>query len=310
MKTKSSLTFWNRFIEVWKPTFISKLTQEKNEKKSWGFWFVSNAILALVAVGVGYIFLTNWLVDFPANAISQLDEVTVQLPDNSETTLDTFLTTGEIEVISGNLFTKNIPDPSIMILNESANKLEFYDTRKDLPAAELVLLIDSAQTKFDPTVVEFFDKGIFLFSEKAVIKQTNGPQVKIQEYKYFDIGFSGAINKESVTTFITEAKESAPPVLAVTGFVLLYLYLAVFRLVSALLWALVLWLIGNMVGIKEWNFEKSFMTVLHFKFISLIMFALLLAGGILFDGAITLVFGLLLAMNFWQITSAEKPLKD
>lgn len=301
MKKFAPLSFWNRFTAIWQQDFLVRLMSEKTEGKTWGFWFLSNFIFTVIAVASGYIWLQSFLVDFPHNIQDTIDPIVVQLSDGSKTELFSLLENAEIEILSGDLFTKNIPDPSIIILNEATDTLEFYDSAQDLPASPFVVLIDSAEKKFDPTIVESFPAGFFLFSQKAVTKKTEGPKVELQEFYYADMGVQGVLNKATFLEFVAMAKEKVPPVLAIIGFVCLFLFLSVARLLSALWWSLIFWMIGSIGRVRNWSFEWSFLSVLHFKSITLPFYVLLLVAGVDFFGSVTLLFGVLFGMNFWYL---------
>ncbi len=312
MKTKP-LGFWRRFLAVFTPTFLSKLAQDKSANKSWGFWFLSTFFLLAFPVIIVCVLGMVFLSDFPSNAINLIpttEETSFELPDGNQYDLKTILQNFEITIDENfELQTKNIPDPLIAVFNEESEEVVFVNTidEIDQTTTDAVILIDTKNRLVTLEDLEKFPNAFFLLHDKFIIKSAEEAKTEIITFKDM---FEGENAIESPLPFtlnlnvIAQQKDLITKIFFVmllffTGFA--YVVLAGFRLVSALFWALVFWAIGAIAQIKDWDFEKSFMAMLHFSFVTMLLFPLgAILGLSLFWNAF-IILALLFGANFYEM---------
>jgi len=306
------LGFWRRFLAVFTPTFLSKLGQDKSADKSWGFWFLSTFFLLAFPVIIVCIFGMMFLSDFPSNAINLIptEETSFELPDGNQYNLKTILQDFELTIDENyELQTKNIPDPLIFSVEEESEELIFVNAIDEIDetTAEAVVVIDTKGELVTLEDIDLFPNVFFLLHDKFIMKNAEEGKTEIVTFKDM---FEKEDAIESPLPFtlnldvITQQKGAISKIfffflLFFTG--LAYVVLAGFRLISALFWALVFWAIGAIAQIKDWNFEKSFMAMLHFSFVTMLLFPLgAMLGLSLFWNAF-IILALLFGANFYEM---------
>ena len=306
------LGFWRRFLAVFTPTFISRLMQDKSADKSWGFWFLSTLILLAIPSVIFSVFAMILLANFPSSTVDFIpaEETSFELPTGEQYDFNTILKEFELTLDENyELQTKNIPDPLIMIINEEDEDTIFVNTIDEIDpsVAEAVFVIDTKNRLVTLDDSENFSDVLFLLHNKFIMKSSDEGKTEIVTYKDLFEG-NDVINSPLPFTFNLASLSEASGVITQVFFMVFlfllgfaYVFLAGFRLVSALFWALVFWALGAIVGIKKWDFEKSFMAMLHFSFVTLLLFPLGIILGLSFFWSAFVILVLLFGANFYEI---------
>ena len=317
MKIKP-LGFWYRFLAVFTPTFLKRLNQEKSNGKSWGFWFLSTFFLLLIPTIIAGIGGNVLLSGFPNNALNIIpSDITFELPRGEKYNLKTIINNFEITIDENfELKTKNIPDPMIVVITEGQNEEDpeiftFVDSFDAIDAKtdEMVFVLDTKEHFATLADTQNFKNAIFLLHDKFIIKTVENGKTEVmafdeilseslKEDAEFSLPFT--LNVDSFSE-LKEVLSGVFFVILLVVFSLAYLFLAGFRLVSTLFWTLIFWAIGAIFKIKEWSFEKSFMAMLHFSFVTLLLLPLGLILGLSMFWSTSIILVLLFGMNFYKI---------
>ena len=82
-------------------------------------------------------------------------------------------------------------------------------------------------------------------------------------------------------------------------FFVLGIFLSIWRLITAIWWAFLFWVVGLIAGIKNFNFGTSYLAVLNLYIIPLIIETVLLLSSITISFSTTIILGILFGINFW-----------
>lgn len=304
-KTSTELGFWERFYQIFSPKFLSKLMANRDMSgKSWGFWFLSNTILAIIPVIIGFFAINYWAPKLPALMESEMTEKTFQIPgEETETNVLEFVKNIELKIEGEDLTVTGVPDPlalgliegqeqALVITPENIEAIDFMfvlDTKNELNITEEILRQKRGGIIVNQKTAKIWDseKGELtdmIFSE--ITTELDAPI--IIDWEIFKNGF------------IEFLPDAAKIFLIIFG-IALWFFFAIARLLNVLFWTLAWWGIGAIFKIKNLTFEKTFETLLHFGFITLILAPVgLFAFGSVFFWNL-LVLGCLFGMNFFQI---------
>lgn len=295
------LNFWKRFTAIWQPDFIERLKVEKSPGKSWGFWFLSNLFIAIIiTAGLGMIG-HNYITGFPENVMEKIEGTTVMTEDGREIGVAEMIRNFEVEIVGGDLVTRNLPDPAIIGFGEDIENPQIQTTAEGLQWAEFVILLDSRGKKFDEKIADTFPSGFFVFGDQIIVKDGT----EYNKLPFSDIDTHVVLNYQVIKDGAEAIKGSVAFIALIILFFGLYFTLVITRLISALWWGLVFWGVGAIAKIDNWNFEDSFFAVLHFKLITLIISGVFLITNVAFPMPVTLMLGLLFGMNFWHMKQSK-----
>lgn len=307
-KSSSEMGLFSRFWRVFTPTFLTKLGVQKSQGKSWGFWFLSNFFLILIPTIAFFIFLGPFLAGFPNNALNEIPNDTSITIDNGQSyNVKSLIKNFELNLSAdGKLTSKNIPDPLIFVGNESDETGSFYTSLENLESnsAKFAFVLDTKNVLDIENSGKNFGSYLYILGDGALI--FDGSKNKMQFIDYKDIvatqensEFPKTINYKNLKG-IKSFLWAFATVFILIMMIFIYLFLSVARLVNALFWALIFWAIGAIAQVKNWNFEKSFMAMLHFSFVTMLLVPL----AFLFDSVFIYAFillGILFGMNFWEM---------
>lgn len=259
-----------RFLEIWKPDFLKKLTQEENQKTTWKFWFFYNSIAAIIIsiaaiVGLGK-FMSEGM-EYLANNYSD----------------------AKIVVENGKLNTEGFNEP---IFQEDEN-------------GESIFVVDTKNAKYDVSVLEKYPNGVFIGADKFYNKKN---EVEMRSYSFSKITNGFSVTQGEFQNLIKNNLEKIYSLAFVFVFGMLLFFFAGLKLIGALWWALIFWVLALILSIKEMTFQKTFYAVLNFYFIILIFQTILMFSGISFPFSTTLVFLILFGINFWKIKKDVAPI--
>lgn len=294
------MSIWKRFIAVIRPDFAEQVLSEKNSRKSWQFWFLSNSILTIIILIAGISFARPYIKNFPENALNAIpNSIIVQEETGENIAIRNLIENFEIEIIDGEIKLSSIPDPAIIVFNEDDGNARTVITTEGLDRNTPILVIDSSGENFDENVAGDFTQGVFVFKDKAIIKNAQNGENNIIYFK--DIEENFVLNYPTIKRGIESIRTEVLWFLGLFFGIGLYLFLTCIRLFSALWWALLFGLIGNILKIENWSFEKSLEVNLNIMLPIFIIDTALMIGGFSFFGLTTLLFTFFYGMNFWHI---------
>ena len=313
-KKESSLGFWERFPAVFTPNFLDRLEKEKEDGKSWGFWFLSNLFLVLIpfiVISVGACILLS---AFPDNAVEKIPaDASIEIADGSTHNVKEMVENFSFAINENfELETANVPDPLMFYVvdtEEEGNNLVFVDSVEELnEGADFVFVLDTKERNTDIESIGNFKNAFYLLHDRLVT--TDQGDANIETVRFVDsIGgdsdavFPMTLDLETIANSSSIIKSIVFTIIGVL-FVLAYLFFAVFRLVSALFWALLFWVVGIIAKIKDWSFEKSFMAMLHYSFVTMLLCPLGMILGLSPFWSAAIMLGVLFGMNFYHMKKA------
>ena len=86
---------------------------------------------------------------------------------------------------------------------------------------------------------------------------------------------------------------------------MIYIWLVLFRLVSALFWALIFWVVGSVLNIKRWDYGTSYLAVMNFYAIVLIIESFLFYVWQIPPFSTFIIFAILFGLNFWHLKNND-----
>jgi hypothetical protein len=261
-----TLNVFSRFGSIWTPKFFSTLMAEKRSGPTWGFWFLWNTIFAVIITVALSFFLSKELNEFEKEAWAEIPDFEIQL-ENGKLSID---------------------------------KLEQPFFWEDENA---VFVVDIEKKSFDESVLDKYQQGFYLTADKFVGKKN---QFETQEFAFSEIEENFSFSRTDAQNWLDENRGTIKTIISIATFIGLWFVFAIWRLLTALWWALMFWVVGLIAGIKGWNFGSAYLAVLNLYFIPLAVEWTLLLGGISIPFSTLLLFGIMFGMNFWSMKEAKK----
>ncbi|MDH3325048.1 MAG: DUF1189 domain-containing protein, partial [Candidatus Peregrinibacteria bacterium] len=230
-KSKLGGNFSNIFtrpIAIWKQNFLANLIKEKKSSPTWGFWFFWNSVFTILIVI--FLALTGYVF-----INKTIEKDFPKLPDFT------------IDIVDGKLST-NLEEP----INFEDDNIKF--------------ILDTKEIKYNESSLANFETGVFINSEKIVIKED---KYKKQEIPFTEFEEDFHLTKDDTKTWLIENKKSIITTLSIMGSIFIWLFINIFRLLTALWWGLLLMIIGKISDIKNLNFGTSYLAILNLYFIPL-----------------------------------------
>ena len=223
------INVFNRLGHVWTNlNFLGLVLYPEGGRaapRTWGFWFLWNTVAAII-ITAGLV----WLGLKPL--LEKLEtEAWPQVPDFELTVIDGLLTT-------------NLPEPYVIYEDE-----------------ETLVVIDTAETQYTEAVLKNYDGGLFVNAEKLVGKEDSG---EYRSFYFAEFGEDFAFTRQDIENFWQESQSVLFGIGLSVVFVLVWLWLCVWRLLTAVWWALVFWGVGNLYGLKDWSFGRRLRTIFSF----------------------------------------------
>lgn len=266
------LTLLRRFITIWQPTFLRDFVRETNvTSASWGFWFVSNTLIA----ALGTIVITAFVVPMMHVFLT--------------TTLPREMPAFEATIEKGKLST-TLPEPYEKSFTFGEKKNEIFP-----------IVIDTQRVKYDEEKLATAAAGVYVFDDRVVMREMNG---KMETHLFSEFGNETVhVTKADIEQLLTRVAPMLAGIVTVVVAIGLWLWLAVFRLISAVMWALILFVAGRVFLSEKirFDFGTSYLAVLHFAFIPLVIGGALFIVGIHIPFATAIIFIALFGVNIWHI---------
>ncbi len=258
---------FQRFVDIWKMDFLVTFVSEKHRhtKTTVGFWIVSNFFIAALLAG-------NFAMYFATADDKISDVITEYVPQDAKITMS-----------GGQLYTENIDEPFFREIT----------AENDEQSERMVFIVDTKSHGHDITSLDEYAGGVLVLQDRVYGKDGS----EINHMLFADVpDFS--FTREQVLAFI--AKNATWFVVLVTFlvFCMMMLYFSVLRLVSALWWALLLWLCSR-IGNYPLSYGVSYKAILNFYFIpTLVVSIVSLVGLFTLPLMTTVIFVLIFVGNF------------
>ena len=250
-------------MEIWKPDFLKKLLQMDNQKTTWSFWFFYNSIVAIFFSIVAAFMLGQFL-------DKGLEYFAINYPQ------------ARVTLENGKLSTEGFNEP-----------IFFADEKS-------VFIVDTKGEKYESSILDNYSAGSFIGATKIYYK-TGGPSIETRVYDLSKIEQNFSLTQQEFNREIKGHSAKIYWIVFALFFVWTMIFLAGFKLISALWWALLFWVFAMILGIKELDFKKTYYAVLNFYLIVLLFQGLCLFTQINFPFSTTLVFVFLFGLNFLKI---------
>jgi hypothetical protein len=304
------LGLFARFIAVFTPSFLERLNNQESQGKSWGFWFLSNFLFILLISIVFFISQSIFFSNFPNKLVDKIpDNQVIQLDDGTSFNIKKLIKDFSLSVDSKYILSsKNIPDPFVIIVNKDTTN--FYTNLEDIDEnfAEFVFVLDTKNQLNLQNSKKEFNNFIYILNDKTVFFDGQKNKLQIIEYNKLADGnmvFPQTINFDSLFLAKPFLQTFIFVIFGIVMF-LLYLFLSIARLINAVLWAIVFWTIGAIANVKNWDFEKSFIAMLHFSFVTMLFTPLALVLDLTIFWYSFALFGILFGMNFWNMKNKSR----
>ena len=305
VKKIKELGLFTRFISIFTPSFLKKLNSQEKHGKSWGFWFLSNLVLIILITIPFFIWQSSFFQNFPNQLVDKIDDEQIVLDNGEMFDIKSLIKNFNISLgKDGTITSRNMPDP--IVITTEKNSLDFYSSLENINNfAEFALIFDSKNILDLDNYETNFQNYIYILKDKIVIYDKEKGKTEVLEYKHF-------IEKSKNSTFPINLNyqsfvEATPFIKTFTitiflfSMTLFYLFLVIIRLINAAFWALIFWGIGSIAEMEQWNFEKSFLAMLHFSFITMFFVPIAFILNISVFLYSLIVLSLLFGMNFWNI---------
>lgn len=269
-------SIFQRAKDVWKPDFLDHFVKSKSKshKITWLFWIVSGTLIAIIWSATLAFYVHN---AFP-KVESGIDNA---IPDGTS-----------LSITNGVLAIEGFEQPYIIEDDEGAGSVLIIDTHKETYSQE--------DLDAYPAAVLVTKDGVYQKEDK--VRSRHFSFSEVENFTY---------SKNELMTLIASARGITVFFVAVATFLVLVIALVVFRLLSALWWALILMLCAALFGMKE-SFVTYYFAVLNFYFIPLVIEGILLLFGIGIPFITTIIFLILFIMNLmhWKKKNEKEGLQD
>jgi len=257
-----AVNIFTRMVRIWDPNFLAQTLYPEGEVavgRTWRFWFFWNTILTILACA------WLWWSVFTPGVKTLETELWPEVP-----AFEFVIEEGE--------FSTTLPEPYVLEDKES------------------IFVIDTEETTYTEDILDSYEQGVFVNKHEFAGKKSNG---EYQSFKFKDLETDLKLNRADVETFWNEGRSTLFVAGGMIVFLMLWGFMALFGLLTALWWALVAWVFGLIFGIKDWAFGKSYLSVLNLYFIPIIAEFLLMMVGIYIPFSTLIIFVLVFGLNFY-----------
>jgi hypothetical protein len=168
-----------------------------------------------------------------------------------------------------------------------------------------MLIIDTKGEKYDEDILDEYSDGLFIDSERIISKQND---YKTQEFTFDKLDGDTELSKEKIVDWMEDHKVFLYGMALLGIFVILWLLYTLLRLITALWWAFIIWIVAMVTGVKEYqDFGRCYLAILHLYFVHLVLVGgiLILLLGVVPWYISWLVFGVFIGLNFWQLKQED-----
>ena len=266
------INVFERMFHVWTNfSFLKEVLYAEKDKavgRSWGFWFLWNTIIAVVVTfGFYFVYAQSWI-----NWVEQ----------------DWWGTVADFEMtLEDGEFSTNLPEPYVFFDDDGA-----------------LVVIDTQEQQYNEESLREMRGGLVITKDKMIAKEQTG---EFQSFYFDEFEEDFTFTKADVTAGYYELKPRLMSWVIGIFFFGVWFWLCIWRILTATWWALVFWGIGNMVGIPDWTYPRSYFAVLNFYVIPLTFELILIFVGVgLVSFSTLLAFGLVFGLNFYAFKADDK----
>lgn len=253
----------SRLAQVWTNFNFIKLVlyaeREQAVGQTWKFWFFWNTIFVLI-VCVGLFFIRPVVLEHIDNSVWPL------IPEF------------ELEITNGRLST-NLDEPFVIPFEDQG-----------------IFILDTQEVAYTAEALKSYPQGVFVNAEGLVAKEADG---KIETIGFDEFEENVRLSRTQLGQMWGDSRFSIYNWMIFGFGLILWLWFCLFRLLTAVWWALVFWAYGSAWGIKDWTFGRSYLSVLNFYIIPLVFETMLLFGLIVVPFSTLIIFTLVYTLNFW-----------
>ncbi|MBD3299752.1 MAG: DUF1189 domain-containing protein, partial [Candidatus Moranbacteria bacterium] len=214
--------------------------EEKNHLSSWAFWFLSNTLVTLI-VGIYLFFAINkGILEFELFLRDEIGQAQVTLED-------------------GVLRTTGLEEPFIFESKEENS----------------VFIVDTKSDQYQEDFLKEYDQGFIL--KDRIFYSKNNKFEPVSAIPYTEMGQKVEFNitKQKVLDWVRENRNVFISIALVIAICVIWLFFNLLRLLSALWWAFVLWIMALIFNIRNFTYKVSYLAVLNLLFVPLVIELLL-----------------------------------
>lgn len=255
--------------------YIKKLHKDNKKSNVWSLWFIVNTLMVVfimiyLQLSVG---LFTMFSDFNAQEF---------LDDTPAFTLK----------LENGIFSTDLPEPFVKnIIDDEGEKLD--------------IIIDTQNLEYSEENIIKADPGVYIFAEKLIIKDVD--ELNIINFSEFELN-NFEITKDSLMQFLDKVFKYFNIIFFLGVFIGLWLFLNIFRLLTALWWALLAFISSKMTDHGDWiTFYDCYLLILSYYWVPLVIELLLYAVGV---GKIPLstfaIMTIIIALTFTKIDKEKR----
>ena len=124
-------------------------------------------------------------------------------------------------------------------------------------------------------------------------------------YSELDLKEPITYTKTELFTFWEKSKASIYSNISLWGTGFLFIFFSIFRLVSALIWALIFFIIGLVLRIKNFTFGVSYLSILSFYPLILVVDIIALKVDLSIPYSTFVILGIFIGLNFLDIKNNQ-----
>ncbi len=258
---KKSLGLFQRFVALWRPNFIKDVVLKDDDSTNvWKFWFTINSIFALA---LGTVLSVGFYF-----AIVEVDNY-----------IQKDLANFEVKIIDGKLST-SFTEP--MVFSEESK--------------QVVLLLDTKGNNESQSLFNQHQNGL-LVTEKEIVLKEKG---KTEKFSFNQLEKDYLINQDVTRQWWEENKVSFTKSAIILILILTWVFICLIRLIIALFWALLAWMVGKFIEIKNFTFEKAYFSTLYLL-TTVFMIETLIWGVILIPYSSFIILCIFFGFNFYHL---------
>jgi hypothetical protein len=195
-----------------------------------------------------------------------------------------------LRVENGQITTENISQPLKWSLNDGTN---------------LAVIVDLEQEIYSLDDLSNFSNGIFVTQEEVKLTFPDLIGMSTITYKAEDLD-SFEFSPASIKSYFNEHWLLILSQITVVS----WLVISIFNLLSVAFYALLFFLGGKIMSIKNWTYSQSFWVTLNFMVAVLALHLLFLSIGTFNPYTTSLTLLVLFSLNFWHTRRAQDGLAD
>ncbi len=165
-----------------------------------------------------------------------------------------------------------------------------------------VVVLNTKEVQYDKSILDDYEDGFFITKEKIIPKNEDDSS----ELIFSEIEKEFFLSKGNILNWFNKYRTVIKIAITLLIFFGFCFFLNIFRLITAIWWAFIFWVVGIIAGIKNFSFSTAYLAVLNLYLIPLLIEILLLTNGITIPFSTTILFLILFGMNFWNLKQEQQ----